>query len=122
MPDANAQYKEALQDLENKQVEKEVCRIFIVLKDTLILASLLQPPRKHDKEDYYRSFRTYLVLAWIACNALLIVLVTSTQYDTLYNDSTGTTYMAFILWANAGLAVFRFTGSFMYLLLRLFTS
>ncbi|KAI7875107.1 chitin synthase 1, partial [Lichtheimia hyalospora FSU 10163] len=102
MPDANAQYKEALQDLESKQVEKE-------------------PPRKHDKEDYYRSFRTYLVLAWIACNALLIALVTSTQYDTLYKDSTGTTYMAFILWANAGLAVFRFTGSFMYLLLRLFT-
>lgn len=91
-------------------------------KVRLHLLVFMQPPRKHDKEDYYRSFRTYLVLAWIGCNALLIALVTSTQYDTLYSDSTGTTYMAFILWANAGLAVFRFMGSIMYLLLRLFTS
>ncbi|KAL0092812.1 glycosyltransferase family 2 protein [Phycomyces blakesleeanus] len=74
------------------------------------------------KEDYHRSFRTHLVLAWIASNALLVAFVTSTPFSTIYVESVGTTYMSVILWVNAGLSAFRFIGSMMYLVLRLFTS
>ncbi|KAI7853316.1 chitin synthase 2 [Circinella umbellata] len=101
--DVNSQYDEALNDLEKKEKPKE------------------EPP-SFNQEDYYRSFRTHLVLAWIACNALLIAFVTSPEYDTIYVASAGSTYMAVLLWTNAGLAAFRFCGSVMYLLLRLFSS
>ncbi|KAI9318694.1 chitin synthase 1 [Dichotomocladium elegans] len=100
--DADTQYTQALEDLRRKE-EKE-------------------PPPKRNREDYDRAFRTYLVLAWIACNALLIALITSTEYGSLFEGSIGTSYMAFILWTNAGLALFRFLGSSIYLLLRLFMS
>ncbi|KAI9497204.1 chitin synthase 1 [Zychaea mexicana] len=101
--DINSQYDEALLELEKKEKPSE-------------------PPAAFNQEDYYRSFRTHLVLAWIACNALLVAFVTSPEYDTIYVASAGSTYMAVILWTNAGLAAFRFCGSVMYLLLRLFSS
>ncbi|KAF7729318.1 Chitin synthase, class 2 [Apophysomyces ossiformis] len=99
----NADYDKALEDLERKMEHAE-------------------PPPPRTQEDYYRSFRTHLVLVWIGCNALIVALVTSNEYDTIYIPSAGNTYMYVILWTNAGLAAFRFFGSVMYRLLRLFNS
>lgn len=100
--DINSEYEEALQDLERKKVDPV--------------------PATPNRDDYHRSFRTHLVLLWIACNALLVALTTSTQYDIIFVESAGETYMAVILWTNAGLAAFRFVGSLMYLILRLFSA
>ncbi|KAL1926303.1 hypothetical protein VTP01DRAFT_6000 [Rhizomucor pusillus] len=100
--DINSEYEEALQDLERKKVDPV--------------------PATPNRDDYHRSFRTHLVLLWIACNALLVSLTTSTQYDIIFVESAGETYMAVILWTNAGLAAFRFVGSLMYLILRLFSA
>ncbi|KAI9485571.1 MAG: chitin synthase 1 [Benjaminiella poitrasii] len=74
------------------------------------------------KDDYYRSFRTHLVLVWIACNALLVVFITSSEYESIFKESVGTTYMSIMLWINCGLGIFRFIGSIMFLLLGIFTS
>ncbi|KAG2233917.1 hypothetical protein INT48_004405 [Thamnidium elegans] len=74
------------------------------------------------KDDYYRSFRTHLVLVWIGCNALLVAFITASDYDSIFNESIGTTYMSVMLWVNCGLGIFRFLGSFMFLLLSIFTS
>ena len=100
----NEDYEDALEDLQLKP------------KLTEQLRSL------PSQDDYYRSFRTYLVLAWIACNALLVVFITSTEFESIFIPATGTIYVAVILWINASLAAFRFLGSVMYLLFRLFSS
>ncbi|KAL7329829.1 Chitin synthase, class 1 [Mucor circinelloides] len=102
--DINCQYDEALFALDEKPS-----------KDMSSGGSLT-------KDDYYRSFRTHLVLAWIACNALLVVFITASDYESIFNASVGTTYMSIMLWVNCGLGIFRFLGSIMFLLLGIFTS
>ncbi|ORZ18045.1 chitin synthase 1 [Absidia repens] len=75
-----------------------------------------------NQDDGYRSFRTHLVLVWLACNAFLVALVTSTEYDTLFIPSAGNTYMLVILWTNAGLAAFKFINAVIFLILKVFSS
>ncbi|KAI8098574.1 chitin synthase 1 [Halteromyces radiatus] len=89
-----------------------------------IMSGLPIKQRNHGRsmEDYYRSFRTYLLLLWITCNVVLVEVVTSTDYSSLFQSSTGTTYMMILLWVNAGLNIFRFFGSFLYLIIRVFSS
>ncbi|KAI8885855.1 glycosyltransferase family 2 protein [Backusella circina FSU 941] len=74
------------------------------------------------RDDYYRSFRTHLVLSWIASNALLVVFITASEYESIFVPSAGTVYMSILLWVNCALGIFRFIGSLMYLLVGLFTS
>ncbi|ORX59812.1 chitin synthase 1 [Hesseltinella vesiculosa] len=77
-------------------------------------------PEPKNMEDNFRSFRTHLVLVWLACNAILVAIITSTEYDTIYIPSAGNTYMLVILWTNAGLAAFKFAHSLAFLALRWF--
>ncbi|KAF9234706.1 glycosyltransferase family 2 protein [Melanogaster broomeanus] len=78
-----------------------------------------KPPKEEKKvdaatqqEDYYKTFRTNVLLVWTLSN-----LLTAT-------GGTGSAavngYMAFILFSVAGLALVRFIGSTVYLLVRLF--
>lgn len=77
-------------------------------------------------EDYYRLFRTRLVLSWMFSNALLIVAISSTQftqYMETHNpspDQAYNPYLTFIFWSVAGLSSVRFSGSTLYLFFRLF--
>jgi len=79
---------------------------------------------KTKQEDYYRAFRTRLVISWIISNLLLVVIITNT---TTFNDTLGTyqarsaTYLGFVLWSVAALAAIRFVGSTLYLILRVFS-
>ncbi|ORX47248.1 chitin synthase 2 [Hesseltinella vesiculosa] len=76
------------------------------------------------QEDYYKAFRTRLVLCWIISNLALVVAITNTSIltNTLgdFNDRSSN-YLGFILWSVAGLSVIRFTGSCLYLVFRIFT-
>ncbi|KAI8636718.1 chitin synthase 2 [Parasitella parasitica] len=78
---------------------------------------------KTKQEDYYRAFRTRLVISWIISNLILVVIITNT---TTFNDALGTyqarsaAYLGFVLWSVAGLAAIRFVGSTLYLILRVF--
>ncbi|KAL9538021.1 hypothetical protein MBANPS3_011259 [Mucor bainieri] len=87
---------------------------------------------KTKQDDYYRGFRTRLVLTWIGCNAILVAFVTSGSFQSLlpnseqkqlpedYSNAIGTAYTGFILWMVAAMAAFRFIGSLLYLILRCF--
>ncbi|CAG8515161.1 12896_t:CDS:2 [Dentiscutata heterogama] len=76
------------------------------------------------KEDYYRMFRTNLVLAWMFSNALLVVFFTSDTWNNFFmSKSTGTVvfnpYLTFIFWSVTGLSAFRAFGCIWYLILRM---
>lgn len=72
------------------------------------------------------------MLSWIGCNALLVAFVTSGNFQSLlpnseqkvsadeYQSAIGTAYTGFILWMVAAMALFRFIGSMLYLVLRCF--
>jgi chitin synthase len=79
---------------------------------------------KTKQEDYYRAFRTRLVLSWIISNLALVAIITNTAIfaDGLGNFETrSSVYLGFILWSVAGLSLIRFCGSCLYLVLRIFT-
>ncbi|KAI9730644.1 MAG: Chitin synthase, class 1 [Claussenomyces sp. TS43310] len=108
--DLNAQYAAECRLLEAKApVEKKV-----------VSASEKQ-------EDYYKGFRSTVVLVWIISNIGLAAVVLSTGGQSNLtlngsqeNSSKATTYMAIILWSVAALAAFRFAGAVWFLVVRMF--
>lgn len=79
------------------------------------------------QEDYYRGFRSAVVLVWIFCNFALAAVVLNTggldriDTSTSSEDSTQKTtiYMAVVLWSVAGLSLFRFIGALWFLVVRM---
>ena len=76
------------------------------------------------QEDYYKGFRSAVVLAWMFCNLLLAATVLSTaglDRVNLKSDETqrSTIYMAVVLWSVAALSLFRFCGAVWFLVVRL---
>lgn len=101
--DINASYQLALDSMMERTVEEVQHR-----------------DAKTKQEDYYKAFRTRLVLIWCASNALLVSIIT--YGGDLKNDAYNTRskiYLAFVLWSVALMALFRFIGSLVYILLRL---
>ncbi|RPD56704.1 glycosyltransferase family 2 protein [Lentinus tigrinus ALCF2SS1-7] len=103
--DINAAYEDAIHMLSTKPPKVES-----------------KPDAATQQEDYYRSFRTKVLLWWTLSNALLAaIIVTATGKASdkgAHNTVNG--YMAFILFSVAGLALIRFIGSTTYMLVRLF--
>jgi chitin synthase len=69
-----------------------------------------QPPisESQQQEDYYKSVRTYMVVVWMVCNAILAMAVSEAYGATAVGDNF---YLKFILWSVAILAIFRALGS-----------
>jgi chitin synthase len=65
-------------------------------------------PESQLQEDYYRGVRTYLVIVWLSCNAVLAMIVSEVYSNTHVANNT---YLKCILWSVAGLALFRAIGS-----------
>jgi len=81
-----------------------------------------KPDPATQQEDYYRTFRTNVLLAWTLTNAILaagIVTATGKAADK-GAQATVNGYMAFLLFSVAGLAFVRFMGSTLYMIIRLF--
>ena len=66
------------------------------------------PNQTQIQEDYYRAVRTYVVIVWMCCNAVLVMAV-SEAYPT--NSIGENYYLKIILWSVAALALFRAVGS-----------
>ncbi|KAG6375949.1 glycosyltransferase family 2 protein [Boletus reticuloceps] len=88
-----------------------------------------KPPKADPKvdpatqqEDYYKTFRTNVLLVWTLTNALLAAVVVSATPTPGSGKSSQTVngYLSFILFSVAGLALVRFVGSTTYLIVRLF--
>lgn len=78
-----------------------------------------------DKQDnYYRGFRSAVVLFWMFSNLGLaaVVLNTSSGGGVQVADpqtSRSTIYMAVVLWSVAALSLFRFVGAMWFLVVRM---
>ena len=80
-----------------------------------------------DKQsDYYKGFRSGVVLVWIFSNLVLAAAILSTDIDDLDVSNKNQTeeqraiiYMQVILFSVAGLSAFRFIGAMWFLVLRL---
>ncbi|OZJ04329.1 hypothetical protein BZG36_02372 [Bifiguratus adelaidae] len=110
--DINANYEEYLRDLSRPEIKA---------------------PSKRDKvtkqQDYYKLFRTNLILGWMFSNALLIIVLSSnsmmqwiaTHISPVLASSAQSynPYLTFILWSVLGFAVVRSAGSLFYLGFRL---
>ncbi|RDB15269.1 Chitin synthase 4 [Hypsizygus marmoreus] len=88
-----------------------------------------KPPKVDSKpdaatvqEDYYRGFRTNVLLAWTLSNALLAAGIVTANGKAKETGATAAVngYMAFLLFSVAGLAFVRFVGSTTYMVVRLF--
>ncbi|KIJ45918.1 glycosyltransferase family 2 protein [Sphaerobolus stellatus SS14] len=103
--DINAAYEDAIHVLSTKPPKEEK-----------------KPDAATQQEDFYRQFRTNVLLAWTLSNALLAAIVLSATGNAA-TESANTTvngYMSFILFSVAGLAFVRFCGSTLYLIVRIF--
>ncbi|KAI8911759.1 chitin synthase-domain-containing protein [Gorgonomyces haynaldii] len=71
-------------------------------------------------EDYFRSFRTRVVLSWILSNMILIAIFTTPELAMLIRvdirNKAFNPFLTFILWSVAFFAVFRFVGSTVYII------
>ncbi|KAF2871592.1 chitin synthase-domain-containing protein [Massariosphaeria phaeospora] len=94
----------------------------------------VEPKKEHtpeDKqEDYYKGFRSGVVLFWILCNLGLTALVLqSGGLEITVNNpddadekrsEAARIYLAVVLWSVAGLSAFRFVGAMWFLVVRMF--
>jgi chitin synthase len=89
------------------------------------------PPEKREmsasekQEDYYKGFRSKVVLFWIICNFILVAAVLSTGgisrvTGTADDTKKSTIYLAVVLWSVAGLSAFKFIGAMWFLIVRMF--
>lgn len=104
----------------NAQYEAEMRKIV-----TKAPAEVRVPSASEKQEDYYKGFRSQVVLLWIICNFGLVAVVLSTagleRITTNSNESTKSAiYLAVVLWSVAGLSFFKFVGSMWFLIVRLF--
>ncbi|KAF2260467.1 hypothetical protein CC78DRAFT_25118 [Lojkania enalia] len=112
--DLNSQYESELRVFSTKYVEPK------------------KVPSEQDKqEDYYKGFRSGVVLFWMFCNLGLCALVLQAGgLDTVTvknaeeaekkKNQAATIYLGVVLWSVAGLALFRFIGAMWYLVIRMF--
>ncbi|KAG0314047.1 Chitin synthase, class 1 [Dissophora globulifera] len=103
--------------------EKDINEGYQLALDSL-LERVEEAPQKRDaktkQEDYYKAFRTRLVVLWCASNALLVAVITYTNgKDLVAYDTRSKAYLGFVLWSVAFLSAFRFVGSTVYIILRM---
>ncbi|KKA18706.1 Chitin synthase C, partial [Rasamsonia emersonii CBS 393.64] len=81
------------------------------------------------QEDYYKGFRSAVVLVWVFCNFALGAVVLSTAGLENFNSDKNVTeteneraniYMSVVLWSVAGLSLFKFLGAMWFLVVRMF--
>ncbi|RDW91296.1 chitin synthase 1 [Coleophoma crateriformis] len=95
------------------------------------------PPEKREfspsekQEDYYKGFRSRVVIFWLICNFALVAVVLSTagldrlsssssSSSTSSTNSKSTIYLLVVLWSVAGLSAFKFIGAMWFLIVRMF--
>lgn len=76
------------------------------------------------QEDYYKGFRSRVVIFWLICNFALVALVLSTagleRLTTTTETQKSTIYLLVVLWSVAGLSAFKFIGAMWFLIVRMF--
>ncbi|ELR04431.1 hypothetical protein GMDG_01507 [Pseudogymnoascus destructans 20631-21] len=68
----------------------------------------LGPSEETAQEDYYRAVRTYMVVSWMVANAILAMAVSEAYQGKNIGSNS---YLKFLLWSVAAIALFRAVGS-----------
>ncbi|KAF9298668.1 Chitin synthase, class 1 [Linnemannia elongata] len=103
--DINEAYDEAVAELSHKAPEVHQSRSAATKQD-----------------DYYRGFRTRLVMFWIGSNGILVAVICSSVMEKKLTLTDGSNaYLAAIMWSVFGLSFFRFVGSTLYLFFSFFS-
>ncbi|KAF2427412.1 hypothetical protein EJ08DRAFT_671691 [Tothia fuscella] len=103
-------------------------------KELMSFGSKYNPPKKvpspEDKqEDYYKGFRSVVVLAWMFMNLALCAVVLQTgglqvtikiEDQEKARNQKARIYLSTVLWSVAGLSLFRFLGAMWFLVVRMF--
>lgn len=77
------------------------------LRDRIEVAEV-GPSEETAQEDYYRAVRTYMVVSWMVANAILAMAVSEAYQGKNIGSNS---YLTFLLWSVAAIALFRALGS-----------
>ena len=104
--DLNDQYEAELKLFSTKEVKEKA------------------PPNAQERqEDYYKGFRSAVVLFWVFTNFVLVAVVINTAgletVTTSSDTQRSTVYLAVVLWSVAALSLFRFIGAMWFLVVRI---
>jgi chitin synthase len=126
-PDGKANITAPTDDADlNTQYEAEL-RVF----DTKYVEPKKVPSASDKQEDYYRGFRSAVVLFWMFCNLALCAVVLQTGglritskegEEEADEQRKAEIYLMVILWSVAGLSAFRFIGAMWFLVVRMVSS
>lgn len=104
------------------------------LYDSALQKFATAPPKEEPKKNiadeelnYNKAFRSYVVLAWMFCNAALVAIVLNTgglnrlsvHKNSGEDDRTVRIYLFVVLWSVAGLSAFKFVGAMWYRIYRI---
>ena len=89
----------------------------------------IRPPETEERrdadtvrDDFYKNFRTWLVLWWVLTNGLLVAIVSSETITKLLipgsNSTANNPFMAFVMYYVAIMSMIRFGGCVVYLIKR----
>ncbi|ORX37201.1 chitin synthase-domain-containing protein [Kockovaella imperatae] len=110
--DIDIAYQDSLDKLRAKEVKKDIEN------------PIRKVPTEQQQKDIYANFRTNLLLLWALSNALMASLILSggNPVDAFSNTGANRSaiYMLIVLIFIAGMAIFRFVCSTMYLVVTLF--
>jgi chitin synthase len=119
-----------LMEVELPTAREDVDQLWAAARSALKVKPLEQKEHRDaatKQADRDRNSRTNVVLAWVGSNMVLIVVFTSNAFlDWVDSHVKGlgqtkfNPYLSFLFYAFAGLSTVRFTGSFLYLVFRLF--
>lgn len=103
----------------NAQFEAEMAKFAVKAPEEV---REISPGEK--QEDYYKGFRSSVVLFWMFCNFGLAAVVLNAgglQRLSVKTDDNrrANIYMAVVLWSVAGLSAFRFVGAMWFLVVRM---
>ena len=104
--DLNDQYERELKVIATKAVKEKAA-----------------PNPSEKQEDYYKGFRSAVVLFWVFSNFVLVAVVINTagleNVTTSSATQRSTVYLAVVLWSVAALSLFRFIGAMWFLVVRM---
>ncbi|CCM04085.1 uncharacterized protein FIBRA_06244 [Fibroporia radiculosa] len=107
---------------EKEELDRAYDDAIFVLKAKPIVVD--QKPDPTHSEDFFKTIRTNVLLAWVLSNALLASTISSkiptVESVQLGTDKNSSGYFTFILYSIAMLALIRFIGSSMYMFVWMF--
>lgn len=111
----------------NAQYEAELVKFAMKAPKEITVVS-----EEEKQADYYKGFRSAVVLAWVFCNFALGAVVLSAAGLETFDDKSSSTdsedstqtkksmiYMEVVLWSVAALSMFKFFGAMWYLVVRM---